>query len=124
MDKHREVRTMKRRPKRPTDEQAMLIAKAGLMARDWLVLWESEAGCAWYIGETVRPGESRFKEVRTMEKEIQYIPVGRVRRRRRTWRRTMRDLVRLLMAGGELIGTGILAGAGFGVGLAAVTVFF
>ena len=32
---------MKRRPKRPTDEQAMLIAKAGLMARDWLVLWES-----------------------------------------------------------------------------------
>ena len=30
MDKHREVRTMKRRPKRPTDEQAMLI-----------VLWES-----------------------------------------------------------------------------------
>ena len=24
--------------KRPTDEQAMLIAKAGLMARDWLVL--------------------------------------------------------------------------------------
>ena len=30
---------MKRRPKRPTDEQAMLIAKAGLMARDWLVLW-------------------------------------------------------------------------------------
>jgi hypothetical protein len=41
MDKHREVRTMKRRPKRPTDEQAMLIAKAGLMARDWLVLWES-----------------------------------------------------------------------------------
>lgn len=37
-----EVRTMKRRPKRPTDEQAMLIAKAGLMARDWLVLWASE----------------------------------------------------------------------------------
>ena len=29
-----EVRTIKRRPKRPTDEQAMLIAKAGLMARD------------------------------------------------------------------------------------------
>ena len=28
------------------------------------------------------------------------------------------------MAGGELIGTGILAGAGFGIGLAAVTVFF
>ena len=26
---------MRRRPKRPTDEQAMLIAKA------WLVLWES-----------------------------------------------------------------------------------
>ena len=42
MDKHREVRRMKRRPKRPTDEQAMLIAKAGLMARDWLVLWASE----------------------------------------------------------------------------------
>ena len=42
MDKHRGgVRTMKRRPKRPTDEQAMLIAKAGLIARDWLVLWES-----------------------------------------------------------------------------------
>ena len=41
MDKHREVRTMKRRPKRPTDEQVMLIAKAGLIARDWLVLWES-----------------------------------------------------------------------------------
>ena len=34
---------MKRRPKRPTDEQAMLIAKAGLMARDWLVLWTSES---------------------------------------------------------------------------------
>ena len=48
-----------------------------------------------------------------MEKEIQYMPVGRVRRRRRTWRRTVRDLVRMLMAGGELIGTGILAGAGF-----------
>lgn len=30
MDKHREVRRVKRRPKRPTDEQAMLIAKAGL----------------------------------------------------------------------------------------------
>ena len=44
-----------------------------------------------------------------MEKEIQYMPVG---------------LVRMLMAGGELIVTGILAGAGFGVGLAAVTVFF
>lgn len=42
MDKHRGgVRTMKRRPKRPTDEQAMLIAKTGLVARDWLVLWES-----------------------------------------------------------------------------------
>ena len=27
-----------------------------------------------------------------MEKEIQYMPVGRVRRRRRTWRRTVRDL--------------------------------
>lgn len=60
----------------------------------------------------------------TLDKEIQYIPVGRVRRRKRTWRRTTRNLVRLLMAGGELIGTGILAGAGFGVGLAAVTVFF
>ena len=58
----------------------------------------------------------------TLDNEIQYIPVGRVRRRRRTWRRTMRDLIRLLMAEGELIGTGILAGAGFGVGLAAVTV--
>ena len=58
----------------------------------------------------------------TLDKEIQYIPVGRVCRRRRTWRRTMRDLIRLLMAEGELIGTGILAGAGFGVGLAAVTV--
>lgn len=41
-----------------------------------------------------------------MDKEIQYMPVGRVRRRRRTWHRTMRDLVRMLMAGGELIGTG------------------
>ena len=60
----------------------------------------------------------------TLDKEIQYIPVGRVRRRRRTWHRIMRDLVRMLMAGGELIGTGIRAGAGFGVGLAAVTVFF
>lgn len=60
----------------------------------------------------------------TLDKEIQYIPVGRIRRRRRTWHRIMRDLVRMLMAGGELIGTGILAGAGFGVGLAAVTVFF
>ena len=59
-----------------------------------------------------------------MYKEIQYKPVGRERLRRRTWRRTMRDLVRMLMAGGELIVTGILAGAGFGVGLAAVTVFF
>ena len=38
-----EVRTIKRTPKRPTDEQAMLIAKAGLMARDWLVLWASES---------------------------------------------------------------------------------
>ena len=38
-----EVGTIKRRPKRPTDEQAMLIAKAGLMARDWLVLWASES---------------------------------------------------------------------------------
>ena len=37
------VRMMRRRPKRPTDEQAMLIAKAGLMARDWLVLWASES---------------------------------------------------------------------------------
>ena len=37
-----EVRMMRRIPKRPTDEQAMLIAKAGLMARDWLVLWASE----------------------------------------------------------------------------------
>ena len=57
----------------------------------------------------------------TLDKEIQYIPVGRVRRRRRTWRRNMRDLIRLLMAEGELIGTGILAGAGFGVGLAAAS---
>ena len=31
------------KPKRPTDEQVMLIAKAGLMARDWLVLWTSES---------------------------------------------------------------------------------
>ena len=43
MDKHREVRIVKRSPKRPTDEQAMLIAKAGLMTRDWLVLWESRS---------------------------------------------------------------------------------
>ena len=57
-----------------------------------------------------------------MEKEIQYMPVGRVRRRKGTWRRTMRDLVRMLMVGSELIGTGILAGAGFGIGLAAVSV--
>ncbi|CDC47077.1 unknown [Clostridium sp. CAG:58] len=28
--------------KKPTDEQAMLIAKAGLMVKDWLVLWESQ----------------------------------------------------------------------------------
>ena len=42
MDKHREGRMTRRRPKRPTNEQAMLIAKAGLMARDWLVLWASE----------------------------------------------------------------------------------
>ena len=41
MDKYREVRIVKMKPKRPTDEQVMLIAKAGLMARDWLVLWES-----------------------------------------------------------------------------------
>ena len=34
---------MRRRPKRPTDEQVMLIAQAGLMARDWLVLWASES---------------------------------------------------------------------------------
>ena len=45
----------------------------------------------------------------TLDKEIQYIPVGRVRRRRRTWRRTMRDLIRLLMAEGELIGTGTVS---------------
>lgn len=29
--------------KKLTDEQAMLIAKAGLMVKDWLVLWESES---------------------------------------------------------------------------------
>ena len=52
------------------------------------------------------------------------MPGGRVGRRSRDGHRTMRGLVRMLMAGGELIGTGILAGAGFGVGLAAVTVFF
>lgn len=34
---------VKMKPKRPTDEQVMLIAKAGLMARDWLVLWTSES---------------------------------------------------------------------------------
>lgn len=28
--------------KKPTDEQAMLIAKAGLMVKDWLVLRESQ----------------------------------------------------------------------------------
>lgn len=28
--------------KKPTNEQAMLIAKAGLMVKDWLVLRESE----------------------------------------------------------------------------------
>lgn len=38
-----EVRIVKMKPKRPTDEQVMLIAKAGLMARDWLVLWTSES---------------------------------------------------------------------------------
>lgn len=43
MDKYREVRIVKMKPKRPTDEQVMLIAKAGLMARDWLVLWASES---------------------------------------------------------------------------------
>ena len=29
MDKYREVRIVKMKPKRPTDEQVMLIAKAG-----------------------------------------------------------------------------------------------
>ena len=43
MDKYREVRIVKMKPKRPTDEQVMLIAKAGLMARDWRVLWTSES---------------------------------------------------------------------------------
>ena len=43
MDKYREVRIVKMKPKRPTDEQVMLIAKAGLMARVWLVLWTSES---------------------------------------------------------------------------------
>ena len=43
MDKYREVRIVKMKPKRPTDELVMLIAKAGLMARDWLVLWTSES---------------------------------------------------------------------------------
>ena len=43
MDKYREVRIVKMKPKRPTDEQVMLIAKAGLMARDWLVLWIRES---------------------------------------------------------------------------------
>ena len=43
MDKYREGRIVKMKPKRPTDEQVMLIAKAGLMARDWLVLWTSES---------------------------------------------------------------------------------
>lgn len=33
MDKYREMRIVKMKPKRPTDEQVMLIAKAGLMAR-------------------------------------------------------------------------------------------
>lgn len=27
--------------KKPTDGQAMLIAKAGLMVKDWLVLWQT-----------------------------------------------------------------------------------
>ena len=31
----------KSRGKRPTDEQAMIIAKNGLLVKDWLVLWES-----------------------------------------------------------------------------------
>ena len=43
MDKYREVRIVKMKPKRPTDEQVMLIAKAGLMARDWRVLWTAES---------------------------------------------------------------------------------
>ena len=43
MDKYREVRIVKMKPKLPTDERVMLIAKAGLMARDWLVLWTSES---------------------------------------------------------------------------------
>lgn len=28
--------------KRPTDDQAMIIAKNGLLVKDWLVLWESD----------------------------------------------------------------------------------
>ncbi len=28
--------------KRPTDAQVMIIAKNGLLVKDWLVLWESE----------------------------------------------------------------------------------
>lgn len=31
----------KSKEKRPTDDQAMVIAKNGLMVKDWLVLWES-----------------------------------------------------------------------------------
>lgn len=31
----------KSKARRPTDEQVMIIAKNGLMVKDWLVLWES-----------------------------------------------------------------------------------
>lgn len=31
----------KSKAKRPTDDQAMIIAKNGLLVKDWLVLWES-----------------------------------------------------------------------------------
>lgn len=31
----------KSKAKRPTDDQAMLIAKNGLRVKDWLILWES-----------------------------------------------------------------------------------
>lgn len=59
-----------------------------------------------------------------MDKEIQYMPVGRVRRRRRTWapdhERSGPDADGRRRADRHRV----LAGAGFGVGLAAVTVFF
>lgn len=58
-----------------------------------------------------KPGESRFKGGEDNGQRDPVHTSGAGTPPRRTWRRTMRDLVRMLMAGGELIVTGILAGA-------------